>query len=52
MRKPSTEWLVEGRCWKECLAEITVLAEDVQVAPRQKDSWDIEETVKLVGFKH
>lgn len=52
MRKSNTEWSTEARSLKECLAVITVLAEDVQVALRLKGSLDIEEAIELLGFKH
>lgn len=50
MREPNTEWSTEARSLKECLAVITVLAEDVQV--RLKGSLDTEEAAELVGVKH
>ena len=52
MREPNTERLTEARSLKECLAVITMLAEDVPVALRLKGSLDIEEAVELVEFKH
>lgn len=51
MREPNTERSTEAGSLKECLAVITVLAEDVQVARRLKGSLDTEDTVELVGLK-